>query len=42
MASLRRIEKGAYGICATGGEKIEEKRLEANPLAETCIKHSGA
>jgi len=42
MASLRRIEQGTYGVCKTGGEKIEEKRLEANPLAETCIKHSGA
>jgi DnaK suppressor protein len=38
--ALKRIEDGSYGVCNMGGEKIEEKRLRANPLAETCIKHS--
>lgn len=38
--ALKRIEDGQYGICTVAGEKIEEKRLDANPLADTCIKHA--
>jgi len=38
-SALQRIEDGAYGICKEGC-KIEEKRLEANPAAETCIEHA--
>lgn len=38
--ALERIEKGTYGACQTCREKIEEARLEANPSAPTCIKHS--
>ncbi|MBU6214267.1 TraR/DksA C4-type zinc finger protein [Patescibacteria group bacterium] len=38
LNALRRIEKGAYGICEVCGEAIEEKRLEADPAATTCIK----
>ena len=37
--ALKRIEDGAYGVCAVGGEEIEEERLEANPAATTCMKH---
>ena len=40
LASLARIEDGTYGVCTEDGQKIEEKRLEANPLATTCIEHS--
>jgi RNA polymerase-binding transcription factor DksA len=39
-AALDRIAKGKYGICEVSGEPIETKRLEANPSARTCIKHS--
>ncbi len=38
-AALERMEKGSYGKCLVGGEDIEEKRLEADPAARTCIKH---
>lgn len=41
-AALQRIQDGSYGICRAGGEKIDQERLRANPLAETCIKHSQA
>ncbi len=37
--ALARIKNGTYGVCSEGDE-IEEKRLEALPTAETCIKHS--
>ena len=39
--ALLKIESPAYGICETCGEPIEPERLEANPAAETCIKHRG-
>ena len=39
-AALNRIEKGKYGICEICGEKINEERMEANPSAATCVKHS--
>jgi len=39
-AALDRIAKGKYGICEVSGEPIEIKRLEANPSARTCVKHS--
>ncbi|MFA5651998.1 MAG: TraR/DksA C4-type zinc finger protein [Candidatus Paceibacterota bacterium] len=38
--ALERINKGTYGKCEVGGEEIPEERLEANPSARTCIKHS--
>lgn len=39
--ALVKIEKGdgSYGVCETGGEKIEEDRLHANPAARTCKIH---
>lgn len=39
LEALARIEKGTYGVCEVGGEKIEEARLEADPAARTCVKH---
>ena len=38
-AALVRIDKGTYGVCKVSGDPIEEKRLEANPAADTCMKH---
>lgn len=38
-AALGRIENGSYGKCKVCGKEIEEKRLEANPAAETCMEH---
>jgi RNA polymerase-binding transcription factor DksA len=38
-AALDRIENGTYGICKVSGEPIEMERLEANPAAETSMKH---
>ena len=40
VSALERMEKGTYGICEKGGERMDPKRLEANPAARTCIKHS--
>jgi len=39
-AALERIEKRSFGICEDGGEEIEDDRLEANPAARTCKKHT--
>jgi DnaK suppressor protein len=40
LSALEKIEKGTYGICENDNEPIDEKRLEANPAARRCIKHS--
>lgn len=39
--ALKRIQDGTYGWCTKGEEKheIEEARLEASPIALTCIAH---
>lgn len=37
--ALERIEKNEYGVCKVDGGQIETARLEANPAAETCMKH---
>ena len=37
--ALARIDAGTYGTCLTGGEAIEEDRLEADPAAKTCKTH---
>jgi RNA polymerase-binding transcription factor DksA len=37
--ALDKIKEGTYGVCEIGGEPIEEKRLEADPAAVTCIAH---
>ena len=38
--ALAKIEAGTYGKCEVGGESIPLDRLEANPSAKTCLKHS--
>lgn len=38
-AALLRIAKGTYGVCDVCKKPIEEKRLEANPAATTCMAH---
>jgi len=40
-AALARLAEGAYGICATCGEPIDEDRLAEVPTAETCGRHTG-
>lgn len=39
MSALARIELGTFGICEVCKSAIEEKRLNANPIARTCIAH---
>jgi RNA polymerase-binding transcription factor DksA len=36
--ALRRIEKGAYGICELSGDKIPQARLEAIPFARLTVE----
>jgi RNA polymerase-binding protein DksA len=36
-AALGRVESGAYGTCESCGQPIGEGRLEARPVARTCI-----
>lgn len=35
-SALRRIESGDYGLCVECRRPIDEKRLEALPMADTC------
>jgi len=35
--ALKKIEEGAYGLCADCEEPIPEKRLVANPYCQTCV-----
>lgn len=41
-AALVRLEDGSYGTCERCGRPIEEARLEARPVARTCIECAGA
>ena len=36
-AALERVAAGSYGICAGCGEPIDPARLEARPVARTCV-----
>ena len=36
-AALERVADGSYGICAVCGEPIDPARLEARPVARTCV-----
>jgi RNA polymerase-binding transcription factor DksA len=36
-AALARVEAGTYGICERCGQPIPEGRLEARPVARTCV-----
>ncbi|MDP3785064.1 MAG: TraR/DksA C4-type zinc finger protein [bacterium] len=38
--ALEKMRQGKYGVCAVGGELIDEARLRANPAAITCVKHA--
>ena len=37
--ALARIDAGTFGLCETGGEHIDEKRLEAIPWTRYCSVH---
>ena len=37
--ALARIEAGTFGLCESGGEHIDEKRLEAIPWTRYCSAH---
>lgn len=37
-ASLRRIGRGAFGVCVGCGDEIEARRLEAVPWTEYCLR----
>ena len=36
-ATLRRIERGRFGVCSDCGDPIAEKRLNFDPTAEQCV-----
>ena len=37
--ALTRILEGSFGKCVVCQHEIEKERLDANPAAETCLKH---
>ena len=37
-AAMKRLDAGTYGICESCGGAIGEGRLEARPVARTCIQ----
>ena len=37
--ALERIKDGKFGICAGGGEPIDEARLKVNPSSRNCVQH---
>ena len=37
--ALARIDAGTFGLCESGGEQIDEKRLEAIPWTRYCSAH---
>jgi RNA polymerase-binding transcription factor DksA len=39
LSALERLENGSYGTCEACGKQIEEKRLDADPSALTCVAH---
>ncbi|TSC54746.1 MAG: DnaK suppressor protein [Parcubacteria group bacterium LiPW_30] len=38
-AAILRTKNNGYGICSVCGKEIEEKRLDANAAATTCMEH---
>jgi RNA polymerase-binding transcription factor DksA len=38
--AMKRLDKGTYGVCEVGGEKIPDARLRALPEARTCVQHA--
>ena len=41
-AALGRLDAGTYGLCEKCGGTIAPDRLEAMPMASTCIAHASA
>jgi DnaK suppressor protein len=41
-AALTRIEHGEYGVCASCGDEINAKRLEALPWTQLCLRCQAA
>jgi len=39
VGTLQRITAGTYGRCRVDGEPIDDDRLEAQPVAELCLRH---
>jgi DnaK suppressor protein len=39
-AALTRVGDGTYGRCERCGEPIADGRLEARPIARTCVAHA--
>ncbi|MFZ1140006.1 MAG: TraR/DksA family transcriptional regulator [Candidatus Sulfotelmatobacter sp.] len=37
-AALRRIAEGSFGVCVTCGEVIQDRRLEALPWTQFCLR----
>jgi len=37
--ALEKIKTGKYGLCVICQNLIENKRLDVNPAAQTCLKH---
>lgn len=35
--AIERLDNGQYGICSSCGKKIDTRRLQALPYADTCI-----
>ncbi len=40
-AARRRVDEGTYGQCERCGESISAARLEARPIARTCVACAG-
>jgi DnaK suppressor protein len=40
-AAVERVDSGTYGTCEDCGQPIGEGRLEARPVARTCINCAG-
>ncbi len=39
-AALERIDNSTYGKCEVCGKQMDERRLDAEPMATTCINHA--
>jgi RNA polymerase-binding transcription factor DksA len=38
-AAIARIDRGVYGVCASGEDVIPRERLEFLPMAQKCVRH---
>jgi DnaK suppressor protein len=36
--TLEKIDEGSFGVCESCGEEIGQKRLEARPVTDLCIR----